>query len=88
MKIRNCIASSRLRNNTLWAGDEVVLDKYGWTAKTKEMRGQIEEGRRLAMEKKISRNSRKKSYKRGTDKEQTYRISRTSSTISRADNEG
>ena len=22
-----------LRNNQLWAGDEVVLEKYGWTAK-------------------------------------------------------
>ena len=29
------------------------MEKYGWTAKAKEMRGQIEEGRRLAMEKKI-----------------------------------
>ena len=46
--------ATRLRNNTLWAGDEVVLDKYGWTAKAKEMRGHIEEGRRLAMEKKIA----------------------------------
>jgi len=45
--------ATRLRNNTLWAGDEEVLEKYGWTAKAKEMRGQIEEGRRLAMEKKI-----------------------------------
>ncbi len=49
--------ATRLRNNTLWAGDEVVLDKYGWTAKAKEMRGQIEEGRRLAMEKKIAESA-------------------------------
>ena len=45
--------ATRLRNNTLWAGDEVVLEKYGWTAKAKEMRAQIEEGKRLAVEKKI-----------------------------------
>ena len=45
--------ATRLRNNTLWAGDEEVLEKYGWTAKAKEMRAQIEEGRRLALEKKI-----------------------------------
>ena len=45
--------ATRLRNNTLWAGDEEVLEKYGWTAKAKEMRVQIEEGRRLAMEKKL-----------------------------------
>ena len=44
--------ATRLRNNTLWAGDEVVLEKYGWTAKAQEMRAQIEEGRRLALEKK------------------------------------
>ena len=41
--------ATRLRNNTLWAGDEVVLEKYGWTAKAQEMRAQIEEGRRLAL---------------------------------------
>ena len=34
--------ATRLRNNTLWAGDEVVLEKYGWTAKAKEMRAQID----------------------------------------------
>ena len=45
--------ATRLRNNQLWAGDEVVLEKYGWTAKAKEMRAQIEEGQRLAMEQKI-----------------------------------
>ena len=45
--------ATRLRNNTLWAGDEVVLEKYGWTAKAKEMRGQIEEAQRLIQEKKI-----------------------------------
>ena len=45
--------ATRLRNNTLWAGDEVVLEKYGWVAKAKEMRAQIEEGQRLAMEQKI-----------------------------------
>ena len=45
--------ATRLRNNQLWAGDEVVLEKYGWTAKAKEMRGQIEEAQRLILEKKI-----------------------------------
>ena len=45
--------ATRLRNNTLWAGDEVVLEEFGWTAKAKEMRAEIEEGRRLAVEKKI-----------------------------------
>ena len=45
--------ATRLRNNTLWAGDEEVLEKYGWTAKAKEMTVQIEEGKRLALEKKI-----------------------------------
>ena len=30
-----------------------VLEKFGWTAKAKEMRAQIAEGQRLAMEKKI-----------------------------------
>ncbi len=45
--------ATRLRNNTLWAGDEVVLEKYGWTAKAKEMRGQIEEAQNLILQKRI-----------------------------------
>ena len=45
--------ATRLRNNQLWAGDEVVLEKYGWTAKAKEMRAEIERAQQLILEKKI-----------------------------------
>ena len=45
--------ATRLRNNQLWTEDVEVLEKYGWTAKAKEMRGQIEEAQRLILEKKI-----------------------------------
>ena len=45
--------ATRLRNNQLWAGDEVGLEKYGWTAKAKEMRAEIERAQQLILEKKI-----------------------------------
>ena len=44
--------ATRLRNNALWTEDIEVLEKFGWTAKAQEMRAQIEEGKRLALEKK------------------------------------
>ena len=49
--------ATRLRNNTLWAGDEVVLEKYNWTAKAKEMRGQIEEAQNLILQKRIQESA-------------------------------
>ena len=49
--------ATRLRNNTLWAGDEVVLEKYGWTAKAREMRGEIEKAQQLILQKKIQESA-------------------------------
>ena len=56
MGITASLYIKRRRSILSWsfiAGDEVVLEEFGWTAKAKEMRAEIEEGRRLAMEKKI-----------------------------------
>ena len=49
--------ATRLRNNQLWTEDVEVLEKFGWTAKAKEMRGQIEEAQRLILEKKIQESA-------------------------------
>ena len=45
--------ATRLRNNQLWAGDEVVLEKYGWKQKAKEMRAEIERAQQQILDKKI-----------------------------------
>ena len=49
--------ATRLRNNTLWTEDVEVLEKYGWTAKAKEMRGQIEEAQNLILQKRIQESA-------------------------------
>ena len=49
--------ATRLRNNNLWVGDEEVLEKYGWTAKAKEMRAQIEEANNQIMKKRIQESA-------------------------------
>ena len=46
--------ATRLRENRLWTDDIPVLKKYGWTAKAKELEGQVQEAKRIIAEKKLA----------------------------------
>tara|TARA_R100000654_G_scaffold18203_2_gene38096 strand:+ start:155 stop:643 length:489 start_codon:yes stop_codon:yes gene_type:complete len=46
--------ATRLRNNALWTEDIEVLEKFGWTAKAKEMRAQVAEAERIILERKVA----------------------------------